>query len=125
MSTKTFLKKLNSRPFEAIKSGKKTIEIRANKNEFSENSINLMKPGDLIIFTKRETDEKITCRIDSVKLYGSIRELLEREGTKTTLSSTNDIEEGIRSIESIGDYKELIAKNGVFAIKLKLIQSHN
>ena len=37
-----------------------------------------------------------------------------------TLSNTNDIEEGIISIEAIGDYKDLIAKNGIFAIEIKL-----
>ena len=33
----------------------------------------------------------------------------------------NDLkkEEGIKSVESIGGYKELISKNGVFAIELK------
>lgn len=116
---KTFCKNLNERPFEAIKNGSKKIEIRANKKEISENSINLMQEGDKIIFTKLHSDEKISCVIERITLYNSTRELLEKEGTKCTLSSTDDLEEGIRSIESIGDYKELIAKNGVFAIELK------
>ncbi|MFT4326507.1 MAG: ASCH domain-containing protein [Candidatus Woesearchaeota archaeon] len=115
----TFQKKLYERPFEAIKKGSKKIEIRANKKETSENSVNLMQRGDEIIFTKSKSEEKISCIIERITLYNSTRELLEKEGTKYTLSSTDDLEEGIRSIESIGDYKELIAKNGVFAIELK------
>jgi hypothetical protein len=43
---------------------------------------------------------------------------LKIEGTEFTLSSTNDIKEGIDSIESINGYKELIEKNGVFAVEL-------
>ena len=121
MAIKTFNKNLYKKPFEAIKSGKKTVEIRANKKESSENSVNLMKPGDLIIFTCLDSGERIRCEIERIQLYNSARELLKREGTERTLSSTNDIEEGIKSIESIGNYKELIAKNGVFAIKLKSI----
>ena len=39
MTAKPFFKNLNSRAFEAIKCCKKTIEIRANKNEASENSL--------------------------------------------------------------------------------------
>jgi hypothetical protein len=41
------------------------------------------------------------------------------EGVEETLSSTNDIEKGIESIESIDGYKTLIKKNGVFAIRIK------
>lgn len=114
----TFHKNLYERPFEAIKKGTKRIEIRANKNENSKNSINLMKEGDNIIFKKINSDEQITCTIKRITLYNSVRELLEKEGTQYTLSSTNNLEEGIIAVESISNYKELILKNGVFAIEL-------
>ncbi len=119
MVGRIFLKSLYERAFNAIKNGQKDVEIRANRNSFSENSINLIEEGDFIIFKKVESDEKIKCTVERKTLYKTVRELLESEGVKNTLSSTNNIEEGIRSVESISDYKELIAKNGVFAIKLK------
>ncbi|HIG93922.1 MAG: hypothetical protein QT02_C0002G0011 [archaeon GW2011_AR9] len=119
MSNKTFFKNLNERPFNAIVNRQKTIEIRANKNIFSENSINLINEGDFIIFKKMGSDDKLKCTVERKTLYRTVRDLLETEGTQPALSSTNNIEEGIKSIESIGNYKELIAKNGVFAIKLK------
>jgi ASC-1-like (ASCH) protein len=122
MAGKTFLKNLYERPFIAIKEAQKNIEIRANKNVFSGNSVNLIEKGDFIIFKKIGSNEKIKCTVEKKPLYKSVRELLESEGTEHTLSSTNNIEEGIKSVESIGDYKELIAKNGVFAIKLKDIE---
>ena len=122
MAGKTFLKNLYERPFNAIKNGQKKIEIRANKNVFSGNSVNLIEKGDFIIFKKVEGEEKIKCTVERKKLYKSVKELLESEGTEHTLSSTNNIWEGIRSVESIGNYKELIAKNGVFAIKLKDVE---
>ena len=121
MTGKTFLKNLYERPFNAIKKGQKNIEIRANKNDFSENSINLIEEGDFIIFKKVGSEERLKCTVERKTLYRSVRELLETEGTESTLSSTNNIEEGIKSVESIGNYKELIAKNGVFAIKIKNI----
>ena len=43
------------------------------------------------------------------------------EGTKYTLSSTNDYNEGIRSINSFDGYKEAIPVNGVYAIHLEPI----
>ena len=119
MAGKTFLKTLHERPFNAIKKGHKQIEIRANKNTFSGNSINLIEEGDFIIFKKVNNEERLKCTVERKTLYRSVRELLEAEGTERTLSSTNNIEEGIRSVESIGNYKEWIAKNGVFAIKIK------
>ena len=122
MVGKTFLKNLYERPFNAIKNGQKNVEIRANKNVFSGNSVNLIEKNDFIIFKKVGSEEKIKCTVEKKILYKSVKELLESEGTEHTLSSTNNIEEGIKSVESIGNYKELIAKNGVFAIKLKDVE---
>ena len=122
MTGKLFLKNLYERPFNAIRDGKKTVEIRANKNVFSGNSINLIEVGDFIIFKKVGTEEKVKCTVERKTLYRTIRELLETEGTEHSLSSTNNIEEGIKSVESISNYKELIVKNGVFAIKIKDVQ---
>ncbi len=119
MAGKTFLKDLYERPFNAIKKSQKNIEIRANKNIFSGNSINLIGEGDFIIFKKAGSDERLKCTVERKTLYKNVRELLETEGTEHSLTSTKNIEEGIKSIESIGDYKKLIFKNGVFAIKLK------
>ncbi len=115
----TFSKNLNPRAFDAIKAGTKRIEIRANKNSTGKTSFNNIKEGDFIIFQKKGFDEKLKCLVKRKTLYKSVKELLEKEGTKYTLSSTNDIEKGIQSIESIGDYKRLIAKNGVFAVEIE------
>ncbi len=117
--SKTFFKKLNERPFNAILAGKKTVEIRANENIFSENSINLLEEGDVIIFEKVQSNDGLSCIVERKTLYQTVRELLETEGTEHSLSSTKDIDEGISSVESISDYKELISKNGVFAIKIR------
>jgi len=122
MANKIFHKNLKERPFNAIKKGTKTVEIRANKNQLSDDSINMISNGDFIIFKKIGSDEKIKCVVERKTLYKTVRDLLETEGTQNSLSSTNDIEEGIKSIESIGDYKKLISKNGVFAIKLKYVE---
>ena len=59
MPNKTFFKNLNERPFNAIANGQKNIEIRANKNLFSENSVNLINEGDFIIFKKVDSNDKI------------------------------------------------------------------
>ncbi|MEK6962885.1 MAG: ASCH domain-containing protein [Nanoarchaeota archaeon] len=120
---RTFFKNLNGRAFEAIKINQKRIEIRASESDFSENSVNLMQQGDIIIFKKSGNDERIKCVIKRKILYKTVRDLLENEGTKYTLSSTNNLEEGVKSVESIDNYKELIAKNGVFAIELKDVKT--
>ena len=122
MTGKIFFKDLHERAFNAMKNGRKTVEIRANKNIFCENSVNLIEAGDFIGFTKAGTEEKLKCSVERKTFYRTARELLEKEGAEHALSSTNDIEKGIKSIESIGDYKELIIKNGVFAIKIKEVQ---
>ena len=118
MIPKTFKLNLRERPFKTIVAGTKKVEIRPNKYIFEGDSVNVMRAGDTIIFTSEVTLEKISCEIERITLYKTVRELLQTEGTTQTLSSTSDIEEGIRSIESFPNYKELIEENGVFAIRL-------
>ena len=120
---RTFFFNLRERPLEAIKNGTKNIEVRANKKKKSGNAANLIKAGDAIIFQKENSNEKLQCIAERITLYKTVRDLLLSEGTEFTLSSTKNLEEGIKSIESIDNYKEVIAKNGVFAIKLKDVKS--
>lgn len=116
--TQTFEKKINTRAYNSILNRRKKVEIRAKKSNTSKYATSLMRKGDIIIFTNIDTYDKLRCKIEYVRLYNSIRNLLEIEGTENTLSSTNSIEKGIKSIESIPSYKRHIKINGVYAIKL-------
>lgn len=110
--------RLNNRPFKAIQNGTKRIEIRANKYK---NISESFKPGDFIVFTNNETNQTMRCKVTRVNLYPTVRNLLEIEGLSHTLSSGLGLEEGIKSIESIGDYKNIINNHGVLAITLECI----
>jgi ASC-1-like (ASCH) protein/NTP pyrophosphatase (non-canonical NTP hydrolase) len=109
-------KKLNDRAFGAVKEGTKKVEIRANKGRCEQPSFNTATPGDLVAFTNTENGNTMVCRIARITLYESVRDLLQAEGTEETLSSTNDIGEGIESIHSIPGYESYIQDNGVFAV---------
>ena len=110
---------LNYRAFLAIFNEIKKIEIRANKNDIDNvDSINNLRIGDFIVFMNDTYPFEIKCIVKRIVLYNTVRKLLMLEGTKFTLSSTNDLEEGIKSIESINGYKDLIAAHGVFAIEI-------
>lgn len=108
---------LNDRAFYAIKNGTKRVEIRANtgNNDFSKYEI-----GDIIIF-KNSENKTINCKIKEINKYDSTEDLLMQEGTKYTLSSTNDYNEGIKSINSFDGYEEAIKKNGVYAIHIEYL----
>ena len=108
---------LNNRAFNAIKNGTKRIEIRANTgdNDFSKYEI-----GDIIVF-KNSENKTINCKVKEVNKYDSIENLLMQEGTRYTLSSTNDYNEGIKSINSFEGYEEAIKKNGVYAIHIEYL----
>ena len=53
--------KLNNGPFERIKNGTKTIELRLNDEKRQ-----LLKIKDLIEFTNRTNDEKILVEIENL-----------------------------------------------------------
>jgi ASC-1-like (ASCH) protein len=113
---------INDRAFKAIKNLEKRIEIRVTKIGDKSFDYNIIKKNDKIEFTSYSGD-KIICLVENVNHYKTIEELLTLEGTRYTLSSTNDFDEGVKSINSIPNYKESMVKNGVYAIHLKYIKS--
>ena len=109
---------INNRAFKALKNGTKRVEIRVTKLENNHFDYGVLKSGDLIEF-KSYDGESITCRVKDVNHYDSIEELLTMEGTRYTLSSTNDFNEGVKSINSIDGYKDAMKVNGVYAIHIE------
>ena len=108
---------LNDRAFKSIKNKTKRVEIRTTKLGENHFDYGILKSGDEIEF-KSYDGEIINCVVGDVNHYDSIEELLTLEGTRYTLSSTNDFNEGIKSINSINGYKEAIKVNGVYAIHI-------
>jgi ASC-1-like (ASCH) protein len=64
------LMNLNQGPFDAIKSGRKTVEMRLNDEKRQ-----MIKIGDLIRFTNTVTDEKLTVKVVDRIVYPSFFEL--------------------------------------------------
>lgn len=112
---------LNDRAFNAIKDRTKRIEIRANTNN---NDYSQYEIGDIIVFNN-SNNETINCKIKEINKYETIEKLLMLEGTKYTLSSTDDYNEGIDSINSLNGYRESIKENGVYAIHIEYLYSDN
>ncbi len=61
---------LHPEPFNLIKKGTKTIEMRLYDEKRRQ-----IKEGDLITFTNRETDEKIDTEVLKLHIYPSFEEL--------------------------------------------------
>lgn len=112
---------INNRAFNAIKNRTKRVEIRVTKIGDNHFDYSVLKPGDTIIFTSFDKDT-MKCIIEDINWYKTIEELLTLEGTRYTLSSTNDFNEGVKSINSIKGYEESMKVNGVYAIHIKPIQ---
>jgi len=111
--------KINDRAFKAIKDGRKKVEIRVTKVGTGFD-YSILKVGDFINFTSYDK-EKMICEIVKINWYETIEELLTKEGTKYTLSSTDDFDEGVKSIKSFDGYDEGMKQNGVYALHIKPI----
>ena len=111
---------INNRAFRAIKERKKRIEIRATKPGDNHFDYSVLCDKDTIVFTSYD-NEKMRCLINEINWYKSIEELLMLEGTRYTLSSTDDYQEGIKSINKLDGYLEAIKQNGVYAIHISPI----
>ena len=106
--------KLNNDPYNKIKKGSNTIELRLNDEKRK-----LLKVGDIIRFTNRTTNEKLDTEVISLYLYDSFKELY-KHFDKKSLGYEED---------EIVDYKDMelyysredIDKYGVLGIEVSLL----
>lgn len=97
--------------FDAIKSGRKTVEGRLWKDDYRS-----LQPGDPLIFVCG--DDKL-CRIaKSLHIYANFRQMLENEGALNCLPDIPWIDECVKLYESFPGYKERQIECGVLAIRL-------
>ena len=112
---------INDRAALAIKNNQKRVEIRANDNKYDYSKLN---SNDIIEFNSNNIGI-FYAKVKEVNFYNSLEELFMLEGTRYTTSSTNDKDEAIKNVEKIGDYKETIKQNGVYAIHIEYLYSEN
>ena len=92
---KEFEMRLAAKPFEMIKNGSKTIELRLYDEKRQKISTN-----DIIVFTNTSTKERIKTRVIRLHIYESFKELYE----KLPLEKCGYIEGNIRS----DSYKDML-----------------
>ncbi|MDO4963671.1 MAG: ASCH domain-containing protein [bacterium] len=105
--------KLNDEPFNKIKSGSKTIEMRLYDEKRS-----LIKIGDIIYFTNRSTNESLEVKVINLYKFNSFKELYQNFD-KTILGY---------NLNEIASYKDMFKyysledekKYGVVGIEIKL-----
>ena len=103
---------LNNRPFKSIKEGTKTIELRLNDEKRS-----LLKVGDEIEFTNRDTNEKLSVDIISLHKYPSFEELYKHFDKVEMGYNKDDIAEP-KDMEAYYS-KEEQDKYGVLGIEIR------
>lgn len=114
---------INDRAALAIKNNTKRVKIRAN-NENSKHDYNQLKQNDNIEFTSNNLGV-FYVKFKEVNHYDTLEELFTLEGTRYTISSTNDKDEAIRNVSKLDGYKEAIKKNGVYTIHIEYLYSEN
>ena len=104
--------KLNNSPYEKIKNGTKTIELRLNDEKRKKLKIN-----DIIEFTNRETLEKMLVEVENIYHYPTFDELY-KHFDKVSLGYD---EKDVANSKDMEQYytKEQQEKYGVLGIKIK------
>lgn len=106
--------RLHNSPFNLIKSGTKTIELRLNDEKRS-----LINVGDKIEFTNRVTEEKIVVEVINLHKYNSFLELY-KHFDKVSIGYREDEEADPKDMEQYYS-KDEQDKYGVLGIEIKLI----
>ena len=104
--------KLNNDPFECIKNGTKTIELRLNDEKRK-----LLTVGDYIEFTNRVTNEKLLVEVIDLFKYNSFEELY-KHFNKIEMGYSINEEANPKDMENYYS-KEEQEKYGVLGIKIK------
>ena len=110
--SKTHRMRLQNEPFNQIKNGKKSIEIRL----FDEKR-RLINVGDKIIFTNRETHKSLTVTVESLIRTKTFKELFEKVGLQKC-GFTCTLNEAIQSMRNYYSEEEENA-DGVLGIGIK------
>jgi len=108
--------KLNHQPFETIKNGTKTIEVRLNDEKRSS-----LKVGDIIRFTDLKTAETIETTVLELETFPTFKQLFEKY-SGTIIGAPED--ETITELdnENVEIYsREREQKYGALAIRIKLL----
>ncbi len=111
---------INPRPFNAIKNGTKKVEGRV-PTKHNNVPFEKLKPGDTILFTNRESGEKLRAKVVDIRHYDDAKTMLETEGTEQILSSKGTVAEGVKQYSSFKDYAQNMKKYGIYAIEVKPI----
>jgi len=106
--------RLHNEPFELIKNGSKTIELRLYDEKRK-----LIKEDDIIEFTNRVTGEKLRTKVIQLHLYDTFEELYNNFDNV----SLGYKENGVKDPKDMEVYysKEEQCKYGVVGIEIKLI----
>lgn len=111
---RTYEMNLNPGPFESIKIGRKSVEMRLNDERRQG-----IRRGDFICFTHTVTNEKMTVRVEDVFTYPSFFELYENHD-KISIGYTED--EDADPSDMLEYYPaQKIEKYGALAIVISLI----
>lgn len=108
---------LTAVPFDAIASGKKTIESRLYDRKRKN-----IQVGDTVIFTNRENpDQTLSAKVISLHPHETFHDLFSHnDPAKFGGESVEWLENQISEFYSVSDQ----TKYGVIGIELKLVQNH-
>ncbi|MDW8542945.1 ASCH domain-containing protein [Staphylococcus sp. 50Mo3-1] len=108
--------RLNDEPFQLVKEGTKTIEVRLNDTKRQK-----IQSGDFITFTNLKSAEQITVEVIGAEVFTSFQALLNHYSNQVT-GFSNDIQlsQKLASIYQIYSQTDELAY-GALAIEIRLI----
>lgn len=111
----TYVMNLNPRPFEAIKSGRKTVEMRLNDERRK-----YIGKGDYILFTHTETKEELLVKVEGREEYPSFCELYANHDKVSIGYKEEDEASPLDILEYYTE--EQIKKHGALALLISKVE---
>ena len=110
--------RLNNNPFELIKNGSKTIELRLNDDKRR-----IIKVNDIIIFKNRVTTEILKVKVTNLFIYPNFEELY-KHFDKISMGYAKNEEANASDMDEYYPQEEQL-KYGVVGIEVELLNKHH
>lgn len=91
---------------------------------FGKHYLKEIKNGDVITFSHIMSGRRVDTKIKEVSHYDSAKDMVEKEGLKDLLPEAKNASEVVSFYESLYNYKGRIAKGGIYAFRVSLLDSN-
>ena len=99
-----------------------TGEIKmVGRAPYGNHNLEEIKTGDIITFTQLTYGRRIDVKVERIRAYKTLKDMVDSEGVENLLPQAKTIEEVTSFYSSLFNYRERIKKGGIYSLRINLL----